>query len=205
MTDRDHLLRAICAAPEDDIVRLVFADEIEANGEGKYAAFIRAQIAAPDRGRIYEFARPGGAEQFSPGTPLRFCGALWAVPGWSAIGISRGFVTSVAVRKPAFLAVAAELFSAQPITRVKLDGARPSANWSRNIGPRERYSWYNSAGRSGASPDAELPDELMPLSGYARCDYADIPEALDALSERCVRFGRAAAGLPEWTPERAAS
>src|SRR5262245_45901678 len=44
MTDRDAFIRAICSAPEDDTVRLVFADWLEEHGEEERAEFIRVQI-----------------------------------------------------------------------------------------------------------------------------------------------------------------
>jgi uncharacterized protein (TIGR02996 family) len=44
MSDHDALLRAICAYPDDDTPRLVFADFLEENGEAERAAFVRAQV-----------------------------------------------------------------------------------------------------------------------------------------------------------------
>lgn len=46
MSDRQALLAAICANPDDDTPRLVFADWLDEHGEGKRAAFIRAGIEA---------------------------------------------------------------------------------------------------------------------------------------------------------------
>jgi uncharacterized protein (TIGR02996 family) len=45
MSERQDFVRAICAAPEDDAPRLVFADWCDENGEGELAEFIRVQIA----------------------------------------------------------------------------------------------------------------------------------------------------------------
>jgi uncharacterized protein (TIGR02996 family) len=45
MTDRDGLLRAICASPDDDAPRLVYADWLDEHGDGLLAEFIRVQIA----------------------------------------------------------------------------------------------------------------------------------------------------------------
>jgi len=44
MSDRAALLAAVCANPDDDTTRLVFADWLEENGEGKRAAYIRAAV-----------------------------------------------------------------------------------------------------------------------------------------------------------------
>ena len=44
MSDRDAFLAAICAQPDEDTPRLVFADYLEENDEASLAAFIRAQV-----------------------------------------------------------------------------------------------------------------------------------------------------------------
>jgi uncharacterized protein (TIGR02996 family) len=50
MTDEDAFLNAILAAPDDDLVRLVFADWLEERagpGDGNRAEFIRLSLAVP--------------------------------------------------------------------------------------------------------------------------------------------------------------
>ena len=44
MTDRDALLEAVFAAPDDDAPRLVYADWLDENGHPEQADFIRRQI-----------------------------------------------------------------------------------------------------------------------------------------------------------------
>ncbi len=57
MTERDAMLAAICADPDDDVRRLAFADWLEENGQGERAEFIRVQceIAGHERrtGSLY--------------------------------------------------------------------------------------------------------------------------------------------------------
>jgi uncharacterized protein (TIGR02996 family) len=43
-TGRDDLLRAILANPDDDALRLVYADWLEEHGEAEHARFIRSQV-----------------------------------------------------------------------------------------------------------------------------------------------------------------
>src|SRR5262249_13501753 len=43
MSERDDFLRAICASPDDDTVRLVYADWLEEHGDAVRAEFIRLQ------------------------------------------------------------------------------------------------------------------------------------------------------------------
>lgn len=45
----EPFLRAICADPADDTVRLAYADWLDENGDPTRAEFIRLQIAVPDR------------------------------------------------------------------------------------------------------------------------------------------------------------
>ena len=45
MTDRDAILEAIFAAPEDDAPRLVYADWLDENGHPEQAEFVRRHIA----------------------------------------------------------------------------------------------------------------------------------------------------------------
>ena len=44
MNDHDALLRAICAHPDDDTPRLIFADYLDENDQPARAAFVRAQV-----------------------------------------------------------------------------------------------------------------------------------------------------------------
>ncbi len=44
-SDRDSFITGICESPEDDNLRLVYADWLEENGEADRAEFIRVQIA----------------------------------------------------------------------------------------------------------------------------------------------------------------
>src|SRR5262245_50608811 len=46
MNERKALLRAVCENPDDDTLRLVFADWFQEYGEEERAEFIRAQIEA---------------------------------------------------------------------------------------------------------------------------------------------------------------
>ena len=51
-SSHDALYRAICAQPDEDTPRLMFADLIEENGDPLRAQFIRTQVAARARSRL---------------------------------------------------------------------------------------------------------------------------------------------------------
>jgi len=56
MTEREALLAAVCANPDDDTPRLVFADLLQENGEEARAEFIRLQVRHAELARL---AAPG--------------------------------------------------------------------------------------------------------------------------------------------------
>jgi uncharacterized protein (TIGR02996 family) len=91
MTGRDSFLRAICASPDDDLLRLVYAGWLEENGDLDRAAFIRARCAMarvpeydPVRVQYWDLEgrwRPGmtAAEEEPPPLPH---GLGWAVSAY---------------------------------------------------------------------------------------------------------------------------
>lgn len=129
MTPRDALLRAVCAAPDDDLPRLVFADWCEEHGEAEWAEFIRLMC------RIHELClavdRGAGEKAMKELHPLdRRAWQLWEThgPEWFAelptlAGITwpngrwpRGFVPSVtAATVGAFLKHAGTIASSIPL------------------------------------------------------------------------------------------
>jgi len=70
VSDHDALVRAVCAAPDDDTPRLVYADYLDDDGEADRAAFVRAQV---------ELARTPGWEPFA--VSCRHRTTAWAEPG----------------------------------------------------------------------------------------------------------------------------
>src|SRR5262245_15977158 len=131
--DRAAFLRAICANPDDDLPRLVFADWLDEHGEPERAEFIRVQI---------EFARlsaagPKGDELKARLDELKARekhllaapGVRWhpPLPAGVMVGSSvRGFVGSVLVRNlTAFVGIADQLFASHPIYHLRVVNPRP--------------------------------------------------------------------------------
>lgn len=123
MSDRDALLAAVLAAPDDDLPRLVLADWLEETGHPAHAAraaFIRLQIAAetaPDRADLDRQA----AEVFA------LYGAGWRaeLPDWvgwrdTEVEYRRGFVERVVATPRRLFRDGHELFAAAPVTDVRL-------------------------------------------------------------------------------------
>jgi len=94
MTTREALLKAVLAAPDDDLPRLVFADHLEENGESERANWIRYDIAYPHagfsdlcgKGDIFPYGgREGtGVKRAAtwPTSDRRRRGRRWRLRGW---------------------------------------------------------------------------------------------------------------------------
>jgi len=123
MTDREALHRAVLADPDDDTLRLVYADALEEEGDSRRAAFVRSQV---------ELAR---RPDYDPAcVRARSCG--WANPvadwvldlpelpeglGWTREPFRRGFPAAVEARDAAaFVAHADDLFARFPIESLDL-------------------------------------------------------------------------------------
>ena len=129
MTDREALHRAILVDPDDDTLRLVYADALEEEGDARRAGFIRSQIELT---RLPEYD--------SACVRARSCG--WANPAadwvfdlpelpdgldWQAQSFRRGFPGAiVATDVAAFVKHADDLFARFPIESLDLTIAQVS-------------------------------------------------------------------------------
>ena len=131
--DAEALLAAVCANPEDDTPRLVYADWLDENGDEVWrtrAAFIREQIRIAAGRPPLDPAPPGW--QSADTLLLRYEG-VWARghPDW--IGpyrhlydfpdYRRGFLDRVRVHFDKWMKADGEARLRVPITRLEVDGA----------------------------------------------------------------------------------
>jgi uncharacterized protein (TIGR02996 family) len=153
MHDRDALLRAIVANPDDDAPRLVFADWLDEHGDPDRAEFIRVQC---ELGRLVmgtqaAFARYAAIQTRSwalfqahrPRWRLEF-GRLTAEPEMH-LWYRRGMAAKVVCPVEYFLAHGERLFEVAPIEEVEFTQLRPADTrpltacpWSRRV-RRFRY------------------------------------------------------------------
>ncbi|HVK17554.1 MAG TPA: TIGR02996 domain-containing protein [Fimbriiglobus sp.] len=132
MTDRDALLAAVIARPEDDLPRLVFADWLDEHGEHDRAAFVRAQIEAEALPPLHPDREP--LEEFSAAL-LRTHRADWdrELPEWTTwrgtkVVYRRGFVAELITTPRRLLRDGHELFAVAPVHSVRL---RPQIQFTR--------------------------------------------------------------------------
>jgi uncharacterized protein (TIGR02996 family) len=119
----EPFLRAICADPEDDTVRLVYADWLDENGDPDRAEFIRSQIAH------HRNPRDKKAESRARWL-FKTHGAKWRaeLPRLQTIDWSkfeRGFVCRVSIRLGNFSDDLTYAWAVAPITWVQLCHCRP--------------------------------------------------------------------------------
>ena len=187
MNEHDALLRSILSNPDDDTVRLVFAEYLEEIGQSKRAQFIRHSIESGEthRERILH--------------AIAICGAWpkpWPIGDSKLFGagtVRRGFIEKIEVFRPQdFMVMAPELFNSQPIICVELHGCgpvpeaiSPNINGFTFVRSRVPIIIWNCLQAPGGNGDYKY--------------FYDEKSALDEMSRTCVRLGRQTAGLPEQT------
>jgi uncharacterized protein (TIGR02996 family) len=121
MTEREAFLRAIRANPDDDLVRLVFADWLDEQGEHEPAEFIRVQCELePIRHRLEDrrtqelIRREEDLESHRFGTAFEFDAQLMHPEG---IGYRRGLPDWLVVSLDTLLSRGPNLLAAYPTIR----------------------------------------------------------------------------------------
>lgn len=222
MTERDALLRAILQQPEEDTVRLAFADYCDEDGESDYAEFIRGQVRG-ERVRIgtnrfrqwfapwWGFGQPFGLSHNRGATravvrdAVGYGGGVRVGPGPDCIVVSRGFVSEIHLPCAAFMQHAEAIFRAHPVTRVVLTDATPAV-YTGNL--RTVYFWADGT-HTEYEPYCIDPSLWLMLDrrdtvpaiadSSARDGWETAAESHSHLSAACVAYGRSLAGLDQLT------
>jgi uncharacterized protein (TIGR02996 family) len=171
----DPFLREISANPEDDTVRLVYADWLEDHGQAERAELIRVQTALadpPEDGDKYRALRAQEAAL------LDRHGKEWFAPlrkrGVRAWVLRRGLVERVTLSASRFLEHADPLLALAPIHTVHLTGARPLVGELAKCSSLARLSGLDLSGNKLRKADVQAL--LSPhLAGLRRLDLSDNP------------------------------
>lgn len=133
MSEPDALLAAVLADPDDDTVRLVYADRLQESGRPASIArarFVRLQIAqatglpyeqSVDAQRELDALARWWARAWLAELPPAVADAVWK-QRLGAAAFRRGFVNGVTLPVAVFRECAAGLFAAAPITTLHLHG-----------------------------------------------------------------------------------
>jgi uncharacterized protein (TIGR02996 family) len=218
----EALLKGVLQVPEDDNARLIYADWLQENGREDEGEFIRMQcgVGRYDDESFQKTARAFFRKQKYPikGTGnVRFAPPDLAIKGVSPHFVARrGFVDEIELSCDSFLAHAATLFAAHPISRVRLADKRPNssiaAGWHAWTDPRTFVTaggpftlppelWDGIYMHVKGRPPAASPG-FRPHPGIVY--FTSVDDANQALSEVCLIHGWRAAGLiaPSPAPEK---
>jgi uncharacterized protein (TIGR02996 family) len=188
----EPFLRAICANPDDDIPRLVYADWLDENGDPERAEFIRCQIAHA-RGRAGKSAYRRAEHLLKLYKPA-WRAELPALKSVDWSDFSRGFISTVSLRHdPAFGDLCDRVLAAAPIQRMKLIHCRPHMLAALARGSRLRWIKSLDAPTGWADDDA--------LESLAACpDTNELEELVLSCEYWCVF----PTGPERWATDRAA-
>lgn len=194
MTDREMLLRAICADPDDDTVRLAYADWLEENNESEHATFLRTQIEVPvqtvwcpcptlsadySAWRITDlelFDRRGRNRNSFPGASVRY---------------RRGLVDTASVLSTDFHRLYRRAFVTYPLTDVYFSDVPV------DYVDDPRHNNYHVRLRASALDDFyEVVRGTNTLWSVFNATYPTVEACTTAASRALVDWGRLRAGLP---------
>lgn len=206
VTDETAFLTAILATPEDDTVRLVFADWLEEHEQGDRARMIRWMVETQvpfTRDENGRWRNPSKQGVSVPGGWFwRGLNGFLSEPLPRPFVVTRGFVSQVTFPTLAtFRQHAGEVFAAQPVTRVVVGECQPAHLESKG----DHFWTLDVIPDYHPTPQHYLPPELWnALDGHdtspsARTRarrYWTRDAALDALSRVLVTMGRARATAP---------
>lgn len=223
MTEREAFIRQICERPDDDTVRLVFADWLQENGEPERAEFIRDQIEWRFGSSDFDLLDANWDVWFPDVTRhdengfrrLQNYGGGLAAPllSGNTVIFSRGFVSAVRFSATvSYMKHANEgYWRQQPITEVRLVDKTPWFNHDKT-----HHGWWSESALANplTHPDVmPLPLMIHMASDPDRFDHGignrftmenlvgcimwnHRNPALAAASRACVAHGRALANLP---------
>ncbi|HEV3439551.1 MAG TPA: TIGR02996 domain-containing protein [Gemmata sp.] len=128
MTDREALFRAILDNPDDDTLRLIYADALEEEGDARRAAFIRCQIEfakVPEYDPVWIRVRYLDPDKMFGTWLIDELPALPERLSWAREPFRRGFPAAIQSNSAAaFVDHADELFALAPIEAVELVAPR---------------------------------------------------------------------------------
>lgn len=196
MTDLKALLEAIRANPEEDHLRLIYADALEESGDADRAKFIRRHIArfrhqVPNvpQGRGYSEFYKGYLphESFFYTNPTSY--TLEDHHGASALFWSRGFVEHVFMTQHEWCEIGDKIYDENPVQRVEFPPTKDDEpTWTPTLMGADirigRKELYKVADRI-----VELTEEDMKRFIYSPRRAWELPETLfPETTMGCVLF-----------------
>jgi uncharacterized protein (TIGR02996 family) len=186
--DKQDFYSAVAASPDDDSVRLAFADWLEERGDPQ-GGFVRLQIQGNDAAREPALLEKWAREQFG----AAYC-VLCSLPVFH-----RGFAAGISVRCEDWLELGPLLVRRAPLVQVHLVDREPWGN-STFADMHAPWGWEASVVWQ-VRPRYFLPPVLHSRLRDERCRrgrvccYKSMVEAANAVSSACLEYGRTSAPL----------
>lgn len=182
------LVAAILAEPEDDALRLVYADWLEEHGEDAWAQFIRAGVAAADSHDMTLNTERLFGLSFLVGTLTAEMRFLWY---WE-----RGFVEYIQTTESFWLRYGRAICAAHPVQRLSLLDRHPHQQY-----PEGPWDWIciptGEVSGEASCLSTQFFRELLAEQGLESywhvLDYDSLSSARDALSRAGLAWARAEA------------
>jgi uncharacterized protein (TIGR02996 family) len=151
MTDEEALLAAICAAPDDDTLRLVYADWLDEHRRHDRAEFIRIQV------ELAKQIRPEAERRESERREAALLGRRrreWLRPIRDLLPSSRcefrrGFVEAVQAEASLYLRSTAELYQLTPLRDIEVIARNATDLVDLSLKPRPRYTRLRAVAWNG--------------------------------------------------------
>ena len=170
------ILADILAHPDEDWLRLVYADWLEENGQSRRAEFLRKWSGVSTVEKNEKSDRPYYIDHLMGISS----GACQAIRLWA---IKDGFLTEVTISEADWLSHGPEIARNHPLQRVTLMGKRP-----RHTGDGLRWHWLWSK-----KITEQVYYIVRDLIIESPVGWATPNEALDALSMRAIAWARSQA------------
>lgn len=215
LSTEHSLLRAICADPADDTLRLAFADWCDEHGDPLRAEFIKVQMRLWELESEFHLNEPPHAKEIGK-LLRREVEILNLLPTWRSVwksalldgsvlwNLKRGFIYTISLDRWHLFqtALIQEAFSQHPLESIQL---LPGTTHPRNVSDSLGAGWtWRKVGGAYSTLYHAIPVALwqhlkgyLPepwTKGYKRWENRE--EAVRALEEAALDYGRELAGLP---------
>lgn len=206
LTDTSRLLRAVLESPDDDTLRLIYADALEESGEDERAELIRLQIAKEKEGNAWH------GFLCLPKAPCKNCRREWrlltdygaqiekempfgGLPNEPFMTCHAGMIDSIKVPLPLWMKYGPSLCARHPITKVEVTDKHPTDTRRKGGGSRG-YAWFCEDGNASINNHAVIPFCMWTHANLRRWNFPDIASAMKVLSWMCVNWSRGLNHLP---------
>jgi len=183
-SDGIALLNAIIASPDDDALRLIYADWLDENNHQDRAAYIREMVAKPSFSDVRDTSEcPWIHERWSVSDEV------------AAFEWNRGFIKSIRCIQRDWIANGPNYVRRHPIQYVKLMDVRPVINLINEMGEEDEW-WLTPGINKYVDSDFDMKfirskDESVKMIGeFMYVSFGNLNDAYGWLSGKCIEWAK---------------